>query len=76
MERSLVYVVVCTLMGCWLGAIPIPLDWDEPWQKWPLTCVISTVGGAVAGHLAHAGKTVMSGRPESSVTQKGKTLRA
>jgi hypothetical protein len=19
-------------MGAWLGAIPIPLDWDRPWQ--------------------------------------------
>ena len=26
--------------GAWLGAIPIPLDWDRPWQIWPLTCVL------------------------------------
>ena len=26
--------------GAWLGAIPIPLDWDRPWQVWPLTCVL------------------------------------
>lgn len=19
-------------MGCWLGALPIPLDWDRDWQ--------------------------------------------
>ncbi|KAG7165092.1 phosphatidylinositol-glycan biosynthesis class F protein-like [Homarus americanus] len=35
------------LLGAWLGAIPIPLDWDTPWQVWPLTCSI----GAVLGEL-------------------------
>lgn len=23
--------VLC-LLGAWLGALPIPLDWDRPWQ--------------------------------------------
>jgi hypothetical protein len=25
-------VGVATAVGGWLGAIPIPLDWDRPWQ--------------------------------------------
>ena len=35
------------LLGSWVGAIPIPLDWDEPWQAWPVTLVV----GALIGHL-------------------------
>lgn len=59
-------------MGCWLGALPIPLDWEAQWQRWPLTCVMASIGGAVAGHIAHAVKTVLEGRPEP----KGKSIRA
>lgn len=24
--------IIFTLLGAWLGAFPIPLDWDRPWQ--------------------------------------------
>ncbi len=34
------------VVGSWFGAFPIPLDWDRPWQDWPITCCL----GAVAGH--------------------------
>ncbi|EMR09365.1 hypothetical protein PNEG_02315 [Pneumocystis murina B123] len=29
-----------TFVGSWLGAIPIPLDWNKGWQKWPIPIVI------------------------------------
>ncbi|CAG5107993.1 Similar to Alcohol dehydrogenase class-3 (Saara hardwickii) [Cotesia congregata] len=32
--------IQCTLVGTWCGAIVIPLDWDRPWQEWPIPCVI------------------------------------
>jgi phosphatidylinositol glycan class F len=35
-----------TIIGAWLGAIPIPLDWDRWWQRWPITCLISSTFGA------------------------------
>ncbi|CAM0949052.1 unnamed protein product [Alopecurus aequalis] len=35
------------VMGAWLGAWPMPLDWERPWQEWPI-CVTY---GAVSGHL-------------------------
>jgi len=35
------------LVGAWLGAFPIPLDWDRSWQTWPLTCVIGALFGEV-----------------------------
>ncbi|XP_062216906.1 uncharacterized protein LOC133917003 [Phragmites australis] len=35
------------VIGAWLGTWPMPLDWERPWQEWPI-CVTC---GAVAGHL-------------------------
>ncbi|KDQ09517.1 hypothetical protein BOTBODRAFT_36924 [Botryobasidium botryosum FD-172 SS1] len=46
-ERALVYPVLGTLIGCWLGAFALPLDWERPWQTWPLTPAF----GAIAGHI-------------------------
>jgi len=31
-ERAVVYPAVGSFIGAWLGAIPIALDWDRPWQ--------------------------------------------
>uniref|UniRef100_A0AAV1VPA6 Glycosylphosphatidylinositol anchor biosynthesis protein 11 n=1 Tax=Peronospora matthiolae TaxID=2874970 RepID=A0AAV1VPA6_9STRA len=39
------------VLGAYLGAFPIPLDWDRPWQQWPLTCVYGTLLGHAAGIL-------------------------
>lgn len=41
-------------VGSWIGAIPIPLDWDREWQKWPVTIVTGLYVGAVVGKLAGA----------------------
>ncbi|KAF4124313.1 GPI ethanolamine phosphate transferase 2/3 subunit F [Geosmithia morbida] len=39
-------------LGSWLGAVPIPLDWDRPWQTWPVTIVVGMyIGNAVLGSL-------------------------
>lgn len=35
------------VIGAWFGAWPMPLDWDRPWQEWPI-CVSY---GAIAGYL-------------------------
>lgn len=41
-----------TIVGAWIGAIPIPLDWDREWQKWPVTVVTGAyMGWAVGGTL-------------------------
>lgn len=39
------------MVGGWIGAIPIALDWDREWQKWPCTVVWGMVMGWVAGRL-------------------------
>ena len=44
-----IYGVWGTSVGAWVGAMPIPLDWDRAWQKWPVSCVRGAVGGWVVG---------------------------
>lgn len=37
------------MLGSWLGAVVIPLDWGEAWQPWPISSVYGgCVGLAVA----------------------------
>jgi phosphatidylinositol glycan class F len=40
-----------TGVGAWLGAIPIPLDWDRPWQAYPITIITGAYIGYVLGSL-------------------------
>ena len=52
-EAVLREVVLGTVIGAWLGALPIPLDWGQPWQQWP-DCSINGAlfGFALATFLA------------------------
>ncbi|KAF2490104.1 hypothetical protein BU16DRAFT_471018 [Lophium mytilinum] len=52
--------MVGTLVGAWAGAVPIPLDWDREWQKWPVTIVTGAYAGYALGKLA--GGLVFKGR--------------
>lgn len=58
------------VLGAWVGAFSIPLDWDRPWQPFP----ISSTYGALYGHTL--GQTIallflvlayVAGRLRSSV---------
>ncbi|XP_013386612.1 phosphatidylinositol-glycan biosynthesis class F protein isoform X2 [Lingula anatina] len=49
LEISILASGVCSVLGAWLGAFPIPLDWDRPWQVWPISCVIGTLAGYSCG---------------------------
>jgi len=40
------------MVGAWVGAWTIPLDWDRPWQIWPIPCALGAVGGYGIGLLA------------------------
>lgn len=46
---------VGVVVGSWLGAIPIALDWDREWQRWPCTVVWGAVVGWVVGRVLTAG---------------------
>ncbi|CAG9795029.1 unnamed protein product [Diatraea saccharalis] len=53
--QMLINNALLTLCGAWLGAVVIPLDWNTPWQKWPIPCYL----GAVAGYLLSNVLTVL-----------------
>lgn len=46
--------------GAWLGAVPIPLDWDREWQKWPVTILCGLYAGHLVGRVL--GSTVAWGK--------------
>ncbi|KAK4683747.1 GPI ethanolamine phosphate transferase 2/3 subunit F, partial [Tremellales sp. Uapishka_1] len=52
LERTIVYPVIGTLVGAWCGVLPIPLDWDRPWQSYPLTPTIGSILGFIIGGYA------------------------
>jgi len=40
---------LCALGGAWISAVVVPLDWDRPWQVWPVPCCIgATVGCTIS----------------------------
>lgn len=43
--------VQAVLFGAWLGAFVLPLDWDRPWQGWPIPCVAGALLGYFAAHF-------------------------
>jgi len=49
--KTLVYQAIGTLAGSWIGVIPIALDWDRPWQAWPLTPAFCAIGGYIIASL-------------------------
>lgn len=51
------------ILGAWCGAIPIPLDWDRPWQHWPFTCVIGLLCGYIINGLVSFLYTLMEQKP-------------
>ncbi|CAA7391209.1 unnamed protein product [Spirodela intermedia] len=40
------------VIGAWFGAWPMPLDWERPWQEWPICVTYGAVLGYVVGVLA------------------------
>ncbi|SCZ98823.1 BZ3500_MvSof-1268-A1-R1_Chr3-1g05643 [Microbotryum saponariae] len=51
LEIALLLPALGALAGAWLGAVPMPLDWDRAWQKWPTTCVVGTLLGYGVGSI-------------------------
>ena len=42
---------ITSVIGSWIGAIPIPLDWDKPWQQWPISCICGGIIGFAMGNI-------------------------
>ncbi|OTA96433.1 hypothetical protein M434DRAFT_55057, partial [Hypoxylon sp. CO27-5] len=43
--------LVGACLGAWCGAVPMPLDWDREWQKWPVTILCGIYAGYLTGKL-------------------------
>ena len=56
LTSTLFLIWMMTVLGAWLGAFSLPLDWDRPWQVWPTPCCLGAVGGHVAGNVVAAGR--------------------
>ena len=50
-ERALLYPALGSVLGSWCGAYLLALDWDRPWQAYPLPPVF----GAIAGYIMGSG---------------------
>ncbi|MED6180841.1 hypothetical protein PIB30_013924 [Stylosanthes scabra] len=40
------------VIGGWFGAWPMPLDWEMPWQEWPICVSYGAIGGYMVGLVA------------------------
>ncbi|KAK4350169.1 hypothetical protein RND71_029482 [Anisodus tanguticus] len=43
------------VIGAWFGAWPMPLDWESPWQEWPICVTYGAVAGYLVGLVASLG---------------------
>lgn len=40
-----------TIFGAWLGAVLIPLDWNKPYQEWPIPCYFGAIAGCFVANF-------------------------
>nr|AFK47377.1 unknown [Lotus japonicus] len=50
------------VIGGWFGAWPMPLDWERPWQEWPISVSYGTLAGYMVALVASLGFVVVHGR--------------
>ncbi|CAN4086489.1 unnamed protein product [Withania somnifera] len=43
------------VIGAWFGAWPMPLDWESPWQEWPIYVTYGAIAGYLMGLVASVG---------------------
>ena len=63
---------ITSVIGTWIGAIPIPLDWDKPWQQWPISCICGAIIGFAVGNLFILFFAPLAPEAPAKKTQKGK----
>ncbi|KAJ0007896.1 hypothetical protein Pint_30416 [Pistacia integerrima] len=56
------------VIGAWFGAWPMPLDWERPWQEWPICVSYGAMVGYLIGMVASFGFVLIRGRQQH---QKG-----
>ncbi|OWA54040.1 hypothetical protein BV898_18462 [Hypsibius exemplaris] len=73
LEKASLIPGLVAAFGAWSGAIVIPLDWDRPWQKWPIPCCFGAFTGYTIANFAWfcVLSWKLSRRPTSKFTPKG-----
>jgi phosphatidylinositol glycan class F len=61
-EYASLLTAICSIIGTWIGAFPIPLDWDRDWQVWPISCLVGTLLGHCVGLIAASLSILMDRR--------------
>ncbi|KAL3511998.1 hypothetical protein ACH5RR_024715 [Cinchona calisaya] len=51
------------VVGAWFGAWPMPLDWERPWQEWPICVSYGALAGYFVGMIASFGFVLFHNRP-------------
>ncbi|XP_073943344.1 phosphatidylinositol glycan anchor biosynthesis class F [Choristoneura fumiferana] len=57
--EMLVTNALLTVCGAWLGAVVIPLDWNTPWQQWPIPCYLGALGGYLLSNVLNVLKVML-----------------
>ncbi|CAF2109005.1 unnamed protein product [Brassica oleracea var. botrytis] len=50
-EYMIVIPAYGATVGGWFGAWPMPLDWERPWQEWPICVCYGAIGGCIVGQI-------------------------
>jgi hypothetical protein len=50
------------MVGGWIGAVPMALDWDRDWQAWPVTVLTGAYLGWAFGRVVTADLKLGIGR--------------
>lgn len=58
------------ILGSWFGAWPMPLDWERPWQEWPICVACGGVAGYMMGLCVSFGLIVCSSRRRDHVKEE------
>ena len=49
-EEAVLYSsMIGGMLGCWAACVVIPLDWNRPWQYWPIPNSVGTMVGSILG---------------------------
>lgn len=59
------------VIGAWFGAWPMPLDWERPWQEWPICVSYGAVAGYIVGMVVSMGFTLVCSRSQLQLHIKG-----
>lgn len=51
LQGKFLTVTQLTCFAAWLGAVVIPLDWNRPFQVWPIPCILGALSGFFLGNL-------------------------